>query len=226
MSTQQHTDQPPVIIGIAGGTGSGKTTVALRVQEAAPGKTVQIIHHDSYYRDNSHLSLKDRAKINYDHPSAFETELLVEHLQRLKRGEAVDVPVYDYTVHARTAETRRVEPADIIFVEGILVLESAELRELMDIRLYVGVDPDERFIRRLQRDIVERGRTLESVIEQYRTVVRPMHQQFVNPTKRYAHLIIPKGGHNAVAIDMSAAKIHAIIRERQAAAPGAAQEAP
>lgn len=226
MNTQQHTDQPPVIIGIAGGTGSGKTTVALRVQEAAPGKTVQIIHHDSYYRDNSHLSLKDRAKINYDHPSAFETELLVEHLQRLKRGEAVDVPVYDYSVHARTAESRRVEPADIIFVEGILVLESAELRELMDIRLYVGVDPDERFIRRLQRDIVERGRTLESVIEQYRTVVRPMHQQFVNPTKRYAHLIIPKGGHNAVAIDMIAAKIHAIIRERQAAAPGAAQEAP
>ena len=226
MNTDAHNPQPPVIIGIAGGTGSGKTTVALRVQEAAPGKTVQIIHHDSYYRDNSHLSLKDRAKINYDHPSAFETELLVEHIRRLKLGEAVEVPVYDYTVHARTQATRLVEPADIVFVEGILVLESAALRELMDIRLYVGVDADERFIRRLQRDIAKRGRTLESVIDQYRNVVRPMHQQFVNPSKRYAHLIIPKGGHNAVAIDMIAAKIHAIIRERQAFGPAAAQEAP
>jgi len=207
---------PPVIIGIAGGTGSGKTTVALKVQEAAPGKTVQIIHHDSYYRDNANLSLEDRAQINYDHPNAFETELLVAHLAQLRRGEAVDEPIYDYSTHARTGQTRRVEPADIIFVEGILVLEAAALRDVMDIRLYVGVDADERFIRRLRRDIRERGRSLESVIEQYRRVVRPMHQQFVNPTKKYAHLIIPEGGHNAVAIDMIAAKIHGIIRERQA----------
>lgn len=204
----------PVIIGIAGGTGSGKTTVALRVQEAAPGKTVQIIHHDSYYHDNSHLSLKDRAKINYDHPNAFDTDLLVEHLKMLKRGETVDVPVYDYSIHSRLPETRRVEPADIIFVEGILVLESSALRELMDIRLYVGVDADERFIRRLQRDIHERGRTVESVIEQYMTVVRPMHNQFVNPTKKYAHLIIPEGGHNQVAIDLIASKIQAIHQVR------------
>jgi uridine kinase len=215
MSADPHTQQPPVIIGIAGGTGSGKTTVALRVQEAAPGKTVQIIHHDSYYRDNAHLKIEDRAKINYDHPSAFETELLVRHIKELKAGRAVDVPIYDYSVHARTAENRNVEPADIIFVEGILVLEPEELRDLMDIRLYVGVDADERFIRRLKRDIAERGRTLESVINQYMSVVRPMHQQFVNPTKKYAHLIIPKGGHNAVAIDMIAAKINSIIRERQ-----------
>ncbi len=205
---------PPVIIGIAGGTGSGKTTVALRVQEAAPGKTVQIIHHDSYYRDNSSLSLKDRAKINYDHPSAFETELLVEHLRALKRGETVDVPIYDYASHARLEKTRVVEPADIIFVEGILVLESEVLRDLMDIRLYVGVDADERFIRRLKRDTRDRGRTMESVIEQYMAVVRPMHMQFVNPSKKYAHLIIPRGGHNQVAIDLIAAKIMAIIQQR------------
>jgi len=205
---------PPVIIGVAGGTGSGKTTVALRVQEAAPGKTVQIIHHDSYYRDNAHLSLKDRAKINYDHPNAFETELLVKHLKMLKDGQAVDVPVYDYTTHSRRPETRRVEPADIIFVEGILVLEAEPLRELMDIRLYVGVDADERFIRRLKRDTRERGRSVESVIEQYMKVVRPMHNQFVNPTKKYAHLIIPEGGHNQVAIDLIAAKITAIHQAR------------
>ena len=207
---------PPVIIGIAGGTGSGKTTVALRVQQAAPGKTVQIIHHDSYYRDNAHLDLQDRAAINYDHPSAFETELLVAHLAELKRGQAVDVPVYDYTTHSRCAETRRVEPADIVFVEGILVLESEVLRGLMDIRLYVGVDADERFIRRLQRDVRERGRSVDSVIEQYMKVVRPMHQQFVSPTKRHAHLIIPEGGHNQVAIDLIAARIQSIIQERRA----------
>ena len=204
----------PVIIGIAGGTGSGKTTVALRVQQAAPGKTVQIIHHDSYYHDNSHLSLKDRAKINYDHPNAFDTALLVEHLKTLKQGEDVDVPVYDYSIHSRLPEARRVEPADIIFVEGILVLEAEALRELMDIRLYVGVDADERFIRRLQRDISDRGRTVESVIDQYMSVVRPMHNQFVNPTKKYAHLIIPEGGHNQVAIDLIAAKIQAIHQAR------------
>ncbi len=214
MNSAAPIQHPPVIIGIAGGSGSGKTTVALKVQEAAPGKTVQIIHHDSYYRDNSHLTFEDRAKINYDHPNAFETELLVEHLQALKRGEAVDVPIYDYATHSRLPETRRVEPADIIFVEGILVLESPVLRELMDIRLYVGVDADERFIRRLRRDIVERGRSVDSVIEQYLTVVRPMHEQFVSPTKKYAHLIIPEGGHNQVAIDLIVAKINSILRER------------
>jgi uridine kinase len=205
---------PPVIIGIAGGTGSGKTTVALRVQEAAPGKTVQIIHHDSYYYDNSHLSPKDRAKINYDHPNAFETDLLVQHIEKLKRNEAVDVPTYDYASHSRLPDTRRVDPADIIFIEGILVLESEILRDLMDIRLYIGVDADERFIRRLKRDINKRGRSVESVIDQYMNVVRPMHQLFVNPSKKYAHLIIPKGGHNKVAIDVIASKITEIIRQR------------
>lgn len=205
---------PPVIIGIAGGSGSGKTTVALRVREACPGKTIQIIHHDSYYYDNSHLPLEQRAAINYDHPKAFETTLLVEHLEALRRGESVDVPRYDYSIHSRLPETDVVEPADIVFVEGILVLESTILRKMMDIRLFVDVDSDERVLRRMRRDINERGRSMDSVIEQYLTVVRPMHLQFVWPSKRYAHLIIPEGGHNKVAIDLIATKIQDIIRER------------
>jgi len=209
------TNPPPVIIGIAGGSGSGKTTVGLRIMEQAPGKTVLIIHHDSYYRDNSHLPLKDRAKINYDHPSAFETELLVDHLQEIRQGRPVEIPTYDYTAHSRLPETDHVEPADIIFVEGILVLESAALRDLMDIRLYVDVDADERFIRRLRRDTTERGRTPDSVILQYQQVVKPMHLQFVEPSKRFAHLIIPEGGHNRVAIDLIAAKIADVLRARR-----------
>ncbi len=205
---------PPVIIGIAGGSGSGKTTVAHRVREACPGKTIQIIHHDSYYFDNSHLTLEQRAEINYDHPNAFETTLLVEHLQELREGRFVQIPCYDYASHSRLKETELVEAADIVFVEGILVLESASLRGLMDIRLYVDVDADERVLRRMKRDILKRGRTMESVMDQYLNVVRPMHLQFVLPSKRYAHLIIPEGGFNKVAIDLIANKIQNIIRER------------
>ncbi len=214
MNGPEHHPFPPVIIGVAGGSGSGKTTVALRVQEAFPGRTVEIIHHDSYYHDNSHLSFEDRAKINYDHPQAFDTDLLVRHLAALRRGEAVEVPRYDYATHSRRPDTERLEPADIVFVEGILVLECKALRQLMDIRLYVDVDADERVLRRLMRDTRERGRTVESVVEQYLTVVRPMHLQFVLPSKRYAHLIIPEGGHNKVAIDLIATKIRNIIDER------------
>jgi uridine kinase len=205
----------PVIIGIAGGTGSGKTTVALKVCEAARGMTIRIIHHDSYYHDNSHLPLEERARINFDHPSAFDTDLLIEHLEALRRGETVEIPRYDYTTHSRKPQTERVEPADIIFVEGILVLEDARLRGLMDIRLYVDVDADERFIRRLQRDIAERGRSLASIITQYQDVVRPMHLQFVAPSRRYAHVIIPEGGYNEVAIDLIAVKIARIVEERE-----------
>jgi len=203
-----------VIIGIAGGSGSGKTTVALRVREACPGKTIRIIHHDSYYHDNSHLPLAERAQINYDHPNAFETSLLVRHIQELQAGRPVEVPQYDYSTHSRMTETKTVSPPDILFIEGILVLESQELRELMDIRLYVDVDADERVLRRIRRDTAERGRTVESVIQQYLTVVRPMHLQFVAPSKRHAHIIIPEGGHNSVAIDLISTKIHDIIRER------------
>ncbi len=205
---------PPVIIGIAGGSGSGKTTVAIRVREACPGKTIQIIHHDSYYKDNSHLPMEDRVSINYDHPKAFETKLLIDHLRCLQEGLAVEIPRYDYSTHSRLPETDTCEPADIIFVEGILVLESTMLRKLMDIRLYIDVDADERVLRRLKRDINERGRSLNSVIDQYLNVVRPMHLQFVWPSKRYAQLIIPEGGHNAVAIDLIATKINDTIGER------------
>ena len=205
---------PPVIIGIAGGTGSGKTTVAHRVRDAAPDKIIAIIHHDSYYHDNSNLSMEDRARINYDHPNAFDTGLLIAHLQHLRQNEAVEVPIYDYSIHSRTDETQMIEPADIIFVEGILVLENVELRQMMDIRLYVDVDADERVLRRLRRDINERGRSVDSVMEQYLAVVRPMHQQFVEPSKRHAHIIIPEGGHNKVAIDLIAVKIADIIRAR------------
>lgn len=205
---------PPVVIGIAGGSGSGKTTVALRVREACPGKTIRIIHHDSYYHDNSHLPLAERARINYDHPNAFETSLLVRHIQELQAGRTVEVPQYDYSSHSRVPQTKSVSPPDILFVEGILVLEPTELRDLMDIRLYVDVDADERVLRRIRRDTAERGRTVESVIHQYLSVVRPMHLQFVAPSKRHAHIIIPEGGHNKVAIDLISTKIHDIIRER------------
>jgi len=226
MNGPEHHPFPPVIIGVAGGSGSGKTTVAVRVQEAFPGRTVEIIHHDSYYHDNSHLPLEERARINYDHPQAFDTDLLVRHLAALRRGEPVAVPRYDYATHSRRPDTERLEPADIVFVEGILVLECKALRQLMDIRLYVDVDADERVLRRLLRDTRERGRTVESVVEQYLTVVRPMHLQFVLPSKRYAHLIIPEGGHNKVAIDLIATKIRNIIDERDrlraAQAPGPA----
>ena len=206
--------EPPVIIGIAGGTGSGKTTVALKVRDVAPVRSVEIIHHDSYYHHKPELSFDDRAKINYDHPNAFDTALMVEHIEQLKAGNSVEVPIYDYATHSRVGETRLVESADVIFIEGILVLESEALRKLMDIRLYVGVDPDERFIRRMQRDVKERGRSLDSVVNQYLNVVRPMHQQFVNPTKKFAHVIIPEGGHNSVAIDLIATKISNILRDR------------
>ena len=206
---------PPVIIGVAGGSGSGKTTVAERVRERAPGRTVAILHHDSYYRDSSHLDADERTRINYGHPQAFETDLLASHLAALHEGRAVDVPVYDYSTHSRTDRTERIEPADIVFVEGILVLESAKLRQRMDIRIYVDVDADERLIRRLTRDIAERGRDFESVVRQYRDVVRPMHLQFCEPSKRHAHLIIPEGGHNLVAIDLITSKIAEILRSRR-----------
>jgi uridine kinase len=214
---QQH---PSVIIGIAGGSGSGKTTVALRVRDRFPRKTVEIIHHDAYYHDRPELSLEERSVINYDHPNAFETALLIQHLKQLRGGLPIECPVYDYGSHRRAGETVAVSPADIVFVEGILVLESPELRGQMDIRLYVDVEDDERFIRRLDRDIHERGRTLDGVVRQYRDTVKPMHLQFVEPSKRYAQLIIPEGGHNKVAIDMICAKVQDILIHRGRAEAG------
>jgi uridine kinase len=202
----------PVLIGIAGGTGSGKTTVATIVKSRFEEESVTIIHHDSYYRDRQGMSLEEREKVNYDHPSAFENTLLAEHLKKLMERRPIEMPVYDYRSHTRLAETRTVKPSEIILLEGILVLEDQGLRDLMDIKLYIDADSDERFIRRLLRDMKERKRTADSVIDQYIRTVRPMHLQFVEPSKRYADIIIPEGGHNAVAIDLLVTKIRDILR--------------
>lgn len=200
----------PVIIGVAGGTGSGKTTVAMRILERVGAENIAYIPHDAYYVDLSHLSAAERAKVNFDHPDSLETDLLVEHIKQLKAGNPIEIPVYDFTIHTRTVETRRVEPAPVVLVEGILLFAEPALRELFDVRLYIDTDADVRFIRRLQRDISERGRRADAVCEQYLTTVRPMHLEFVEPSKRHAHVIIPEGGENFVAIDMLVAKIHAI----------------
>lgn len=205
----------PVFIGVAGGTGSGKTTVTQAILSRLPGESVALIEQDSYYRDLSHLPFSERVKTNFDHPDAFETELLVDHLDRLSRGETIQKPLYDFVTHTRRRETLAVEPRDIIVVEGILVLEDKRLRDRLDIKLFVDTDADVRILRRMVRDINERGRTMESVINQYLSVVRPMHLEFVEPSKRYADIIIPEGGENKVAIDIIAAKISAILRERE-----------
>lgn len=206
--------QRPIIIGVAGGTGSGKTTVAMKILERVGAEHIAYIPHDAYYRDLSHLPPEERAKVNFDHPDALETDLLIEHLKRLKAGEAVEIPVYDFTTHTRTGRTRRVGPAPVILVEGILVFAEAALRELFDVKLYVDTDADIRLIRRIQRDVQERGRSLESVLQQYLTTVRPMHLEFVEPSKRYADVIIPEGGHNEVAIEMVAARIRGLLEQR------------
>lgn len=201
----------PVIIGITGGTGSGKSTIARAIFESIPEKNASIIEQDCYYKDQSHLPPAERVNVNYDHPLAFDTDLLVSHLEKLLDGQAIEKPQYDFTIHNRRKETITVEPRDIIIVEGILVLDSPRMRELMDIKIFVDTDADVRIIRRIQRDMEERGRTLQSVINQYLGVVKPMHLEFCEPTKRYADIIIPEGGHNKVAIDIMVAKIQSII---------------
>lgn len=204
--------QKPVLIGIAGGTGSGKTTVATIVRSRFKSENVIIIHHDSYYRDRSDLDLAEREQINYDHPVAFENRLLVDDLNRLMAWQPIEMPVYDYSSHTRLVRTISVQPAQILLLEGILVLEDEALRDLMDIKIYIEADSDERFIRRLLRDMKERKRSADSVIGQYVETVRPMHLQFVEPSKRYADIIIPEGGHNVVAVDLLVTKISDILR--------------
>lgn len=205
----------PIVIGLAGGSGSGKSTVVRRIVESFGGEHVTVLDHDRYYRDHPELGLEARAALNYDHPDALETELMVEHVTALKAGRGVDAPAYDFTNHARAAATRRFEPATALIVEGILVFADKRLRELMDIKIYVDADDDIRFIRRLVRDTTERGRTMQSVIDQYLGTVKPMHLEFVEPTKRYADVIIPQGGHNDVAIDMVLTLIRSLTsRER------------
>ncbi len=203
----------PIVIGVAGGTGSGKTTVANQILRRVGTQHITYIPHDAYYRDHSHLSPQQRDQVNYDHPDSLETELLIEHLQELRAGHAVEIPVYDFTTHTRTQQTRHVEPARVILVEGILVFSEPKLRELFDVMLYVDTDADVRFIRRLQRDIEERGRSVESVCVQYLSTVRLMHLEFVEPSKRYANVIIPEGGFNEVAIEMVAARIKGMLQE-------------
>ncbi|SEF81437.1 uridine kinase [Caloramator fervidus] len=205
----------PILIGIAGGTGSGKSTVANEIFKSLPGESIAVIEQDSYYKDQSHLTLEERKKTNYDHPDAFDTELLIKHLKMLLNGEAIEKPLYDFEIYTRKKETVRIEPKDIIILEGILILAEPEIRNLLDIKIFVDTDADVRIIRRIQRDIKERGRTVESVIEQYMNVVRPMHMQFVEPTKRYADIIIPEGGYNKVAIDILIAKIKQILSKNK-----------
>lgn len=197
----------PLLIGIAGGTGSGKTTVARRIFESLKGVNVVVIQQDAYYVDLSHLTLEERKKINFDHPLAFDSELLIKHLKRLIKGQEIEKPIYSFTDYTRKKETEKVLPRDIIILEGILVLEEEKIRDLLDIKIYVDADEDERFIRRLVRDTKERGRSMESVIEQYLNIVKPMFLQFVEPSKRYADIVIPQGGLNDVAIDIIVGKI-------------------
>ena len=204
----------PLVVGIAGGTASGKTTVARKVREALADCRVAFIDQDSYYRDLSDMTLAERREINFDHPDAFDTELLINHLEALRASESIEQPIYDYPTHSRRAETIHVEPRPVIIVEGILVFVNPQMRGLMDLKIFVDTDADIRFIRRLDRDVHERGRTVESVISQYTTTVRPMHLQFVEPSKRYADIIIPEGGFNEVGIDLVTGKIRSFLGAR------------
>lgn len=201
----------PVIIGISGGTGSGKSTVAQEIYKNFGESCITMIEQDSYYKDQSYLSLEQRIKTNYDHPNAFDTDLLIEHLNKLMNGEIIEKPIYDFSIHTRSKKTIKVEPRDIIIIEGILVFQDVRLRDMLDIKIYVDTDADVRIIRRLVRDINERGRTVESVINQYLSVVRPMHMQFIEPTKKYADIIVPEGGQNKVAIDIITAKVKQLL---------------
>jgi uridine kinase len=201
---------PPFVIGVAGGSGSGKTTVVRKIVESLAENHVTVLEHDRYYRDRNDLRLEERAALNYDHPDALETDLLVSHLRELREGRAVEVPVYDFARYARKAATDTLDPRPAIIVEGILIYTDAELRRLIDIKVFVDADGDDRFIRRLRRDVSERGRTLDSVVDQYLNTVKPMHLEFVEPSKRYADIIIPIGGHNPVAIDMMLSMIRSM----------------
>ena len=202
----------PILIGIAGGSASGKSSIAQRLKnEYSLTNSVVIIRQDDYYKDQSHLSMEERVKTNYDHPLAFDNDLLIQHLNQLMNGETIEKPTYDYTVHNRSDVTETIKPCDVIVLEGLFVLESENLRDLLDMKIFVDTDADIRFIRRMVRDVKERGRSLDSVVSQYTTTVRVMHDLFIEPSKRYANLIIPEGGHNEVAIDLLTTKINSII---------------
>ena len=201
----------PLVIGIAGGSGSGKTTVAQTILQRVGPDRISFLQHDAYYKDLSGLPPTQRIEVNFDHPNSLDNELLIQHIQQLKNGQAAEVPIYDFSTHSRTDRSFTVQPRSVILVEGILLFAEAALRELFDVKIFVDTDSDLRFIRRLQRDISERGRTTESVIKQYLATVRPMHLEFVEPSKRYADVIIPEGGFNAAALDMVVARIESLL---------------
>jgi uridine kinase len=202
----------PLVIGIAGGSGSGKTTVAQEILQRVGPSRIAFLQHDSYYKDLSGLPPTQRAVVNFDHPNSLETELLIQHIASLRDRKAVEVPIYDFSTHSRTDRTFTVQPRGVILVEGILIFTEAALREMFDVKIFVDTDSDIRFIRRLERDLAERGRTTESVVKQYQTTVRPMHLEFVEPSKRYADVIIPEGGFNTAALDMVVARIEALLK--------------
>ena len=210
--------QRPIVIGVAGGTGSGKTTVSQAILSRVGSQRIAFLQHDSYYRELSHLAAEERSQINFDHPNSLDNDLLVQHLDELCRGNAVEVPIYDFTTDNRCADVMHVLPQPVVVVEGILIFAERALRDRMDVKIYVDADADMRFIRRLQRDIAERGRSIQAVVDQYLNTVRPMHLEFVEPTKRYADIIIPRGGLNAIAIDMVVARIERMLADAQALA--------
>ena len=212
MSTKEQ--RRPIIIGVTGGSGSGKTTVSKAIYNQLHGQAIQIITQDTYYNDQSSMTMAERKAVNYDHPLAFDTDLLIKQLTDLRNNKAIEMPVYDYTQYTRSAETVHVEPQDVIILEGILILDDERLRDLMDIKVYVDTDDDIRIIRRIKRDMAERGRTLDSVINQYLATVKPMYHQFVEPTKRYADIIVPEGGENRVAIYILTTKVRDILVKR------------
>ena len=203
-----------IVIGIAGGTGSGKSTLINRIKEEF-SDSITMLSHDFYYKKHVGISFEDRKKLNYDHPDAFDTDLMIEHVKALTECKTIERPVYDFTIHNRIDETVTVKPAKVIVVEGILIFENKELRDMCDIKVFIDTDADVRIIRRIIRDVEERGRTLESIVNQYLTTVKPMHEQFVEPSKKYADIIVPEGGYNRVALEMLNERIHALLKERE-----------
>ena len=212
---EQPFAKEPYVIGIAGGTGSGKTTFSRELVATLMTNKIVYLSHDSYYRDLSDLPFSERVKVNFDHPDSLETDLMIKHIEKLRAYQPVDIPIYDFVEHTRAKETEHIEPQSVILIEGILIFAVKELRDLMDMKIFVDTDADIRFMRRLQRDIEERGRSLKSVCDQYINVVRPMHEAFVEPSKRYADIIVPHGGRNRAALDMVAAKIHSHMELNQ-----------
>ncbi len=214
LSILSSQEKRPIIVGVTGGSGSGKTTVSNAVYNQLAGKSIMIMQQDTYYNDQASMSMEERKAVNYDHPLAFDTDRLISDLKKLLNYEAIDMPVYNYAEFTRSKETIRVEPQDVIILEGILILDDERLRDLMDIKVFVDTDDDIRIIRRIKRDMQERGRSLQSVIDQYLATVKPMYHQFVEPTKRYADIIVPEGGENTVAIDLLTTKIRDILTQK------------